>query len=96
MAIVTLKKLTLCGVLADKSAILEQLQTLGGTHLIALSDTSIKSEAATARDVDDALTALKYLQQCANQRHQVRQAGEFDFNNIVNDVLQVKISWLTY
>ncbi|BCG64650.1 MAG: V/A-type H+/Na+-transporting ATPase subunit I [Methyloprofundus sp.] len=90
MAIVTLKKLTLCGVLADKSAILEQLQTLGGTHLIALSDTSIKSEAATARDVDDALTALKYLQQCANQRHQVRQAGEFDFNNIVNDVLQVK------
>lgn len=89
MAIVTLKKLTLCGVLADKSAILEQLQTLGGTHLIALSDTTIKSEAATARDVD-ALTALKYLQQCDKQRHQVRQAGEFDFNNIVNEVLQVK------
>ena len=90
MAIVTLKKITLCGVLADKSMILEQLQSLGGTHLIALSEAATKNETTATYDVDAALTALKYLQQCDRQRHQVRQADTFNFNAVVSEVLQVK------
>ena len=90
MAIVALKKVTLCGLIADKTAVLGQLQSLGGTHLIALQGTLKKSENMPAQHIDEALTALKYLQQCNRQRHQVRQAGGFDFNTVVQDVLAVK------
>lgn len=90
MAIVTLKKLTLCGLIADKSKVLEQLQNLGGTHLIDLPGSGKKTEHAPAQHIDKALSALKYLQQCSKQRHQVRHTEGFDFNAVVQDVLEVK------
>lgn len=90
MAIVSLKKLTLCGLIADKTKVLEQLQNLGATHLIAANEIVTTNEAVPAQSVDDALTALKYLQQCDKQRHQIRQADDFDFNAVVQDVLALK------
>ena len=90
MAIVALKKVTLCGLIADKAAVLEELQSLGGTHLISLQGTLKKSDAVPAQHIDEALTALKYLQQCAKHRHQVRQPDGFDFNVVVQDVLTIK------
>ncbi|WP_428354624.1 V-type ATP synthase subunit I [Methyloprofundus sp.] len=90
MAIVTLKKLTLCGLIAEKSAVLNELHSLGGTHLISMQGALKKSENVPAQHIDEALTALKYLQQCNKHRHQVRHAEDFDFNAVVQDVLAVK------
>ena len=90
MAIVSLKKVTLCGITSDKPAVLESLQRLGCTHLIALNGSNKNSEKAPAQHIDKALSALKYLQQCNQQRHQVRQTEGFDFNAVVDDILVVK------
>ncbi|NYT47097.1 MAG: ATPase [Candidatus Methanofishera endochildressiae] len=94
MAIVTLKKVTLCGLIADKSAVLDELQCLGGTHLISLRGALKKSDSAPAQHIDEALLALKYLQQCGKHRHQVRQPEGFDFNAVVQEVLVVKNNFL--
>jgi hypothetical protein len=44
--------------------------------------------------IDEALLALKYLQQCGKHRHQVRQPEGFDFNAVVQEVLVVKNNFL--
>ncbi|MBT5825068.1 MAG: ATPase [Gammaproteobacteria bacterium] len=90
MSIVTLKKVTLCGLIGDKSAVLDELQSLGGTHLISLRGALKKLDNVPAQHINEALIALKYLQQCGKHRHQVRQPEGFDFKAVVQDVLAVK------
>jgi len=90
MSIVSLKKVTLCGLIAEKTSVLEKLQSLGGTHLISLGKELKKNDELPIHDVDDALIALKYLQQCNTQRHQVRQPEGFNFKLVVRQVLDVK------
>jgi len=90
MTIIALKKVSLCGLIADKVAVLDKLQRLGGTHLIGLQGGFKRNEALPAQYIDEALSALKYLQQCNKQRHQVRQTEDFDFNTVVQEVLEVK------
>ena len=90
MAIVSLKKLTLCGLIAEKTSVLDKLQSLGGTHLISLGKELKKTDELPVHDIDEALVALKYLQQCETQRHQVRQPEKFNFNEIVQQVIELK------
>jgi len=91
MAIVSLKKITLCGLIANKGLVLDQLQSMGGTHLIPLVNKANKSDnTAPTHNVEEALTALKYLQQCPKKRHQVTKQGDFELKPVVQDVLQVK------
>jgi len=90
MAIVSLKKITLCGLIADKALVLDKLQSLGGTHLIPLAGKVSKSDNVPAHNIEDALTALKYLQQCPKKRHQVTQTEGFEFEAVVQDVVHLK------
>ncbi|RLA17952.1 MAG: ATPase [Gammaproteobacteria bacterium] len=90
MSIVSLKKLTLCGLIAEKAFVLEKLQSLGGTHLIPLARNFVKNDDLPANHNDDALIALKYLQQCEIQRHQVRQPDDFDFQKVIQEVITLK------
>jgi len=90
MAIVSLKKVTLCGLIAEKTSVLDKLQSLGGTHLISLGKEIKKTNDLPVYDVGDALIALKYLQQCESQRHQVRQSEKFNFDQVVQQVLDLK------
>lgn len=91
MAIVTLKKITLCGLIMDKTWVLDELQSLGGTHLIPLAGKGKKLDNATpVHNIEDALTALKYLQQCSKKRHQVRHSESFEFASVVQEVLELK------
>jgi V/A-type H+-transporting ATPase subunit I len=90
MAIVALKKLTVCGLSSDKLRMLETLQTLGCTHLIGLKDPS-EAEDAASRNFENALKALKYLNQCPSQRHPCKEAEQFDFGRVVEDVLAVQL-----
>jgi len=90
MAIVTLNKLTLCGMIADKTAVLSQLQALGLVHLIPLQAKKPSTEDSSPESVVDAIAALKYLQQSTRKRHQVHQNKQFNFDQIVQDVLTLK------
>ncbi len=90
MTIVALNKVSLCGLMAEKDKILEQLQRLGGTHLIPLNAAVKKSGDDLLDNRGDAQIALKYLQQCKEKRHQVTQTDEFEFSSIIADILKVK------
>lgn len=90
MAIVKLKKLTLCGIKSEKCKVLEQLQVLGGAHLISLNKLVLSTEIATQKQTEKALSALKYLKQCANIRHQVSDNSDFQLSAIVDQVLYIQ------
>ncbi len=91
MAIVELKKLTICGLLAEKTDILMKLQEIGGCHLISLNkQLQTTEEGGSQKNTEKALEALKYLTQCANKRHQVHLSEEFDLDEIVQKILKVQ------
>ena len=92
MSIVKLKKLTLCGLKAEKSEILKKRQVLGGAHLISLNKLVHSTEIATQKHTEKALHALKYLNQCAKKRHQVNNKENFVLDDIVQQVLNVQMT----
>ncbi len=96
MAIVDLKKLTFCGLIKEKSEILQKLQALGGAHLICLNKLSMSPEQATHLQTEKAIFALKYLNQCTKKRHQLSEAKDFDLDAVVGEVtgLHTKIQQL--
>jgi len=95
MSIVALKKLTLCGVKAEKTDVLKKLQILGGAHLIPLTTQTFSTEITTKKLTEKAVHALKYLLQCTKKRHQINDRDQFDLNNIVQQVLQIKTDFRT-
>ncbi|MGR9117654.1 MAG: V-type ATP synthase subunit I [Gammaproteobacteria bacterium] len=90
MAIVRLKKLTFCGLINDKAHILEQLQRLGGLHLIPLKEVSELQEASDYENAKHVIEALKYLNRCANKRHQIKTSENFNLDRVANEVLNVQ------
>ncbi len=91
MAIVELKKLTLCGLKSEKNEVLKKLQVLGGAHLIPLNKRVISTEITPQKQIERAVHALKYLTQCAKRRHQVTDKENFNLDNIVSQVLNIQI-----
>lgn len=89
MAIVKLKKVTLCGMLPDKRQILEQVQAFGGLHLIPLTDPP-DQEFGVPKNTEGVLEALKYLNACGNKRHQIRDDIRFDLERVTEEVLAIK------
>jgi len=89
MTIVALKKLTLCGLSDEKPQVLAQLQKMGGAHLIALKE---YSECDYSKKAGNAHKALKYLNLCANKRHQLNNMELFDFAKVVNEVLDIQFN----
>lgn len=90
MAIVRLKKLTYCGLINDKIHVLKQLQRLGGLHLIPLKDAPELKETGTVNNAQNVIEALKYLNRCANKRHQIKDSANFNLDEVVNKVLDVR------
>lgn len=91
MAIASLKKLSFCGVLADKSRVLAALQTIGGSHLIALQQQRTEDNSTLDSTLaENAVLALKYLHGCAKKRHQVVNPQGFDFALIVKNTLTLQ------
>ncbi|WP_305907984.1 ATPase [Methylomarinum sp. Ch1-1] len=90
MSIVSLKRMTLCGLLDEKASILHQLQALGGAHLIPLTEMPESAQTATQHITEKAVNALKYLMQCRNKRHQVHDDEEFNLETVVDNVAKVR------
>ncbi|MCF6251358.1 MAG: ATPase [Methylococcaceae bacterium] len=91
MAIARLKKLTFCGLKKEKELLLEKLQVLGGAHLISLNTQGGTTEITTHKHTEKAIHALKYLNQCANKRHQMNDKEVFHLDEIVDQVLDVQL-----
>ena len=90
MAIVRLKKLTFCGILADKKNVLEQLHALGELHLIPLTTSALTQESGNMQQAEHVIEALRYLNSCPRKRHQVKTDKNFNINHVVEQVLKLK------
>ncbi|MET0088939.1 MAG: hypothetical protein ABW068_02780 [Candidatus Thiodiazotropha sp.] len=90
MSIVRLKKITLFGLPADKTEVLEQLQTLGCLHLRSLAPPPKEPEKALSDQPVDAHKALRYLQEVKEKRRVICHEAEFDMDQVVAEVLQNK------
>lgn len=90
MAIVALKKLTVCGLSSDKLRMLETLQTLGCAHLIELRKPPEHPGRTEPGFSERALRALNYLNQCPAKRHPCHDHRPFDPEKIVEKVLGVE------
>ena len=91
MAIVKLKKLTLCGFLSDKTRALTALQNLGGIHLIALQDADKSLSSDKPGYSEAAAEVSKFLADCPRKRQQMSPEQPFDLDNIVKRALAIKL-----
>jgi V/A-type H+-transporting ATPase subunit I len=87
MSIARLSKLTLAGLLKEKTQVLEQLQMLGCLHLVSLAGTHREPEETPPEHAVAARRALRYLAETPNKRRQVRSARVFDMDATVSRVL---------
>jgi V/A-type H+/Na+-transporting ATPase subunit I len=91
MAIVQVKKLTFSGLLREKTAVLQALQEVGGSHLIPLNKaTATVPVINDGHNAENTVLALKYLNSCARQRHQVLAASDFELDVVVKMALDLQ------
>jgi len=83
MSIVQLDKVTLCGPLADKGAVLGELQRLGCIHLKSLRPTPSEPENATSPHAVQAYKARKYLRDAPRKRRFIHRREGFDVQEVV-------------
>ncbi|MFW2404715.1 MAG: V-type ATP synthase subunit I [Gammaproteobacteria bacterium] len=89
MAILSLRRISVVGPLADKRETLQQLQKLGCVHLIA-SIPGVEDEGSTADEAQITREALRYLEDCSTRRHQAASSNRFDMSRVVNSALDIK------
>ena len=87
MSIVPLQKVTLCGVLAEKTETLEHLQGLGCLHLVSLRPPPEEPETSPPERPEAAYQALKYLLDCPDKRRPLHEDSVFDVDEFVERVL---------
>jgi V/A-type H+-transporting ATPase subunit I len=90
MAIVRLKKMTLSGLIREKPSVLAQLQQLGAVHLIEFNQQTPNKQPPESQQNDDVLAALKYLNQCPRKRPQLDYAEDFNLEQVVRRVLNIR------
>ncbi|MTH98816.1 V-type ATP synthase subunit I [Roseibium sp. RKSG952] len=84
MTIVPLKKVSLLGILDDKEAVLEAVQSFGNLHLIPLTSAQKELEAVPSGTGQDAVKALRWLLDCPDPRRPVTRNGHFDLQDVVH------------
>lgn len=90
MSIVRLNKITLCGLLADKSAAIGELQSLGCVHLISLRPTPREPENAPSGRADAAYEALRWLRDAPRKRRPLRHDPNFEMDTVVSKILNYR------
>lgn len=90
MTIVAMKKVTLCGLLREKRALLSGLQRLGCLHLEPLRPAPSEPEKASPARAEQAYKALKFLADMPSRRKQVRRDPRFDVGAVVRQAREVQ------
>ncbi|NKN33224.1 V-type ATP synthase subunit I [Marichromatium bheemlicum] len=87
MSIMTMRRVTLAGLAADKDAVLEQLQQLGCMHLVELGNRPSEPERVPSPHALEARKALRYLLEVPDKRRQIREHTDFDLTATIGAVL---------
>ena len=90
MTIAKLKKVSICGLLAEKRQLLEQLQALGCMHILPLSPPPAEVEAVASGRAEGARKALRFLNDAPRKRRQVRETNGFDLKGLIAQVNGLK------
>ena len=90
MSIVPLARVTVVGLSADKDALIDGLQRLGCVHLIPLAAPAEEGTFVTARPIEEARQALRYLSDVRRRRHQTRVDADFDFDRLIAEALDTR------
>jgi V/A-type H+-transporting ATPase subunit I len=91
MSIVRLQRLTLAGLAREKTAVLEQLQSLGCLHLVPLRPTPAEPETVPPTHAVDAKQALRHLGEARIKRRQIKSAEGFRMAETVRAVLNNQV-----
>ena len=87
MSIAALKKVSICGLIAEKEQVLEGLQALGALHLVSLREALDEPEKAAPEHPESTYKALKFLTACPNKRHQIKQDINFDITEVIKQII---------
>ncbi|MGC1951486.1 MAG: V-type ATP synthase subunit I [Gammaproteobacteria bacterium] len=87
MSIVALNKITICGLVSEKTQVLTELQKLGCLHLIALRPGSQDADATTASHAQEAYKAVRFLLSAPRKRRPVPRDPAFDMGETVRRTL---------
>ena len=90
MSIVPLARVTVVGLSADKDNLIDGLQRLGCLHLIPLAAPPEEGTFVTARPIEEARQALRYLSDVRRRRHQTRVDADFDFDRLIAEALATR------
>lgn len=88
MTIVAMRRVTLCGPVREKEAVLKDLQRLGCVHLVPLAPLPKAPETLPPAHAVDAYKALRYLTDVRDKRRQVTDPRGFDMQQVVAEVLE--------
>ncbi len=89
MSVARLKKLSLVGRAAQKTATLEALQNLGCMHVLPLVAPPAEPEKVSERGAREAYKALRFLTDVPEPRRQIQRDPGFDMDQFVQDVLDL-------
>ncbi|MEM7053009.1 MAG: V-type ATPase 116kDa subunit family protein [Pseudomonadota bacterium] len=90
MSIARLKKVSICGLLAEKRELLKQLQALGCMHILPLVPAPAEVEAVASGRAEGARKALRFLNDAPQKRRQVREPNGFDLKGVIAQVNGLK------
>jgi V/A-type H+-transporting ATPase subunit I len=90
VSIVPLARVTLCGLLAERDAMLRDLQTLGVAHLLSPGGPDDARAATAPASASSAREALHYLRGAANRWHQVHDPQGFGPRAVEERALAVR------
>jgi V/A-type H+-transporting ATPase subunit I len=90
MSIIKLKKITVCGLLKEKDAVLAGLQQLGCMHLESLRGRPVSTDAPVSERAEDLKAALRHLEETPRKRIQVKSQENFDVDAVVRAALANK------
>lgn len=90
MSIVPLARVTLCGLLGERDAMLRDLQTLGVAHLLSSGGADDARAATAPASASSAREALHYLRGAANRWHQVHDPQGFDPRAVEERALAIR------
>lgn len=90
MSIVRLKKVTIAGRNQDKDAVISVLQQFGELHIIDKDRPNSAHEMDLSPKAQKAYQAIHFLQSTANPRRVLKHARHFDFDRVVDEVLNLK------
>jgi V/A-type H+-transporting ATPase subunit I len=88
MTIVAMRRVTLCGSLGEKDAVIDDLQRLGCVHLVPLAPLPKAPETLPPAHAVDAYKTLRYLSDVRDKRRQVTDPRGFEMQRVVAEVLE--------